>query len=314
MKVELLVVLLTSRCNLHCSYCYLNCTEKGEDLTLKTLHLLINRLETPPREIVLSGGEPTLIPDLLKAAIKLLREKFPRSLLSLQTNGTLLDRALVSFCREMKVGLGLSIDGPPEINDLSRGETKKTLQGLKLLEEEGLACGVTVTVTQKNVSFLGETALFLGLFAPVASLGLDLLRPAGRGQERDLPRASQLWQSLEGLEKALCFLRQKGRFLSWREKNLQTSPKGYCPAVRGRSLVLTPNAELYPCASLVGRKEFLLGTADGSFSTLPLGNGCLSCNPLCPGRCPSRSLLSPRAGELDCVVRHFFRLRSKEAL
>ncbi len=302
MKIELLVLLLTTRCNLRCLYCYLGCQEEGEELSTDQIKALLKRLSSAPREIVISGGEPTLFPERLAEVIGLLRRHFPRTRLSLQTNGTLLSRPLLSFFRQMKVGLGLSLDGPPEINEALRGQTEQVLRGLRLLEEEGLSCGVTVTITRKNVAFLGQTALFLSLFPAVASFGLDLLRPVGRAKEEDLPLEGELKQGLEDLNQSLSFLRGHGSRLRWREAERSPTKDGYCPAARARSLVLTPKGELYPCASLVGRQEFLLGQLDGRWRKISLQAGCGPCQAICPGRCPSRFLLSPRAGDLDCLL------------
>ncbi len=307
MKPELLVLLLTTRCNLSCSYCYLACTQRGKDMPLTVFEAVLEKVAYPPREIILSGGEPTLYP-ALKEVVQVLREKFPQSKISLQTNGTLLNRKLAAFLWTHRIGIGLSLDGPPEINERSRGETQAVVKALKLLSALGIGCGVTVTVTRENASRLGEVVFFLAQFPTVASFGLDLLRPIGRAQERDLPQAPELEQGLKSLEEALSWLMGYGRRLIWREARQGGSRRGYCPAERGKSMVLTPWGDLYPCASLVGHRQYLLGNVfDPEPRPKPLPSACTGCvqKDTCVGRCPSRALVSTRAAALDCLIRKF---------
>ncbi len=308
MKPELLVLLLTTRCNLACSYCYLSCIHIGEDMPLEVLYQALSRIKATPREIILSGGEPTLNPHLLLEAIKTIRERFPEARLSLQTNGTLLNERLIQVLKEYRVGLGLSLDGPPEVNEALRGETKRVLKAFKLLAEHDKACGVTITVTGFNAEYLGECILLLAQFAAVKSLGLDLLRPAGRGKGVPLPEEADLIRGLGELKLALNWLRLKGRRLILREVLRRKNPLGYCPAERGKALVITPFGDVYLCASLVEEKNFLMGNVFGEISPMALPRACGDClyYENCPGRCPSRAILSQKAARLDCLIKKTF--------
>ncbi len=306
MSPELLVLLLTTRCNLACKYCYLACGQEGEDMPWEVFRAVLARLRITPREVILSGGEPTLVPDLLRRIVKALRERFPRLRLSLQTNGTLLEPKLIEFLQVFRVGLGVSLDGPPEINEALRGGTGAVVKGLRLLADQGLACGVTVTVTWANARRLGETVLFLGQFSAVASFGLDILRPVGRGQREDLPPKADLRVGLIRAQEALFWLAAHGRTLVFREAQRRKEKGSYCPAQRGTALVITPNGDAYPCASLVGQERFFMGNiGNGELLPKKLPDPCGTCifRETCPGRCPSRALLSPEAASLDCLVR-----------
>jgi len=256
-------------------------------------------------KIIISGGEPTLLPGLLLQVSRTLREKFGRVRISLQTNATLLRPHLLASLQSLRIGLGISLDGPPELNETQRGESSSVIKGLRLLSCLNMVCGVTVTVTKTNAAHLAEVLFFLAQFSAVASFGLDILRPVGRGKHKDLPRASDLRKGLSALIRAWRWLNQRGRRLIWREATRSKNPFGYCPAERGQALVLTPRGELYPCASLVGHKEYLMGSVFETLSLQALPNGCKDCpeEGSCPGRCPSRALLSPEAAALDCLVR-----------
>ena len=307
MRPELVVLLLTTRCNLFCRYCYLSCGEVGEDMPFEVFQAVLARLETPPREVVLSGGEPVLVPDLLCRIVRALRERFARVRISLQTNGTLLEARLLEFLRHYGVGIGVSLDGPLEVNETLRGGTRDVVKGLRLLASLGVRCGVTITVTGTNAHRLGEAVLFLGQFPAVASFGLDILRPVGRAHEEDLPSAADLKHGLLGVQKAISWLEIHGRQLHWREATRRVNGRGYCPAERGTAMVVTPRGEVYPCASLVGYREFYMGNVlDGGLVRVALPRPCEGCGRDengCPGRCPSRALVSRQAAALDCLVR-----------
>ncbi len=313
---ELLVLLLTTRCNLSCRYCYLGCGPKGEDMPWEVFEATLYNLTKAPQEIVLSGGEPTLRPEFLLRVVKSLRQRFPRVRISLQTNGTLLHTRLLRALATLKVGLGLSLDGPLDINESLRGATQTVVRGLRLLTEEGLACGVTVTVTKKNAYRLGETVLFLAQFHAVASFGLDVLRPVGRARVDDLPSEEEFRQGLGQIFKVLAWLKARGRVLIWRE----TQPRSrgpYCAAQKGKAVVVTPQGQVYPCASLVGEKTFFMGYVGQDFLPKALPDPCEGCGLQgeCPGRCPSRAWLSPKAAALDCLIREslgFFQKKNSE--
>ncbi len=294
----------------------------------EVLRETLAHLKTQPKEIILSGGEPTIFPDNLKNILEILRTRFPEARISLQTNATLLSSTLISLIHHFGLGVGVSIDGPPEINESLRGKTGSVMAGLKLLAQEALGCGVTVTVNRDNASFLKEVILFLAQFPAVRSVGLDLLRPVDRANLALLPSTASLKAGLEGLKEAFSWLKSRGHHLILRETRSLSSSLAYCPAARGASWVVTPEGEIYPCASLIGHKKYRLGSiwgeeirveglpsaclaeattgaTDGIDYVEGLPSACLACpnKKFCPGRCPSRAILAPLAARLDCLLR-----------
>lgn len=53
---------ITTRCNMTCAHCGMNCTAKGEDMTFKTFKQAIEMSDL----IVIGGGEPTVHPQIEK--------------------------------------------------------------------------------------------------------------------------------------------------------------------------------------------------------------------------------------------------------
>lgn len=124
---------VTHRCNLACSYC----TQKEPDVfsdelpTAETKQLL-RRIRRETDSIVMTGGEPTLRPDIEELAAFARNECEFRSLL-LITNGTLLDRK--PGVLEAVTGLVVSLDAlaPDPTNPLSKpAAVPKVLDNIEL--------------------------------------------------------------------------------------------------------------------------------------------------------------------------------------
>ena len=131
------VVKVASRCNLNCNYCYVY--NKGDDsfrsqppvMDRATVSALLSRVLTYNQEqklrrvmFVFHGGEPLLAGEeffryFVREAAAVFRGRVKPSY-SMQTNGTLLNQDWYALFRELKISFGVSLDGPPEVNDRSR--------------------------------------------------------------------------------------------------------------------------------------------------------------------------------------------------
>ena len=78
---------------------------------------------------------------------------------SVQTNGDLIDRDHIRMFKQYGVSVGVSIDGPDELNDFrvprnknipASVTTAKTLANIKRCKEEGISVGIISTLHQKN--------------------------------------------------------------------------------------------------------------------------------------------------------------------
>src|SRR4030081_2901126 len=127
---------VTHKCNLACSYC----TQKepdvfSEELSTAETKRLLHRIRRETDSIVITGGEPTLRPDIEELVeYGRLTSKF-RSLL-LITNGTLLDRK--SGILRSVTGLVVSLDAltADPTNPLSKpAALPKVLENLELAQE-----------------------------------------------------------------------------------------------------------------------------------------------------------------------------------
>ena len=198
-RLDTVLVKTASRCNIDCSYCYVY---RGPDATWRlqpkrmpreVVAALGDRLvEQAGRQeagfaIVLHGGEPLLLGlDALAALLRGLRARLSpeRHPISIQTNGTLLDHDLLDLFAETRTSVSVSIDGPPEANDLARldhrgGSTcAATTRGIRLLaahpESDFLFAG-TLSVIQPAV----EPALVYGFLKALGTPSMDFLLQDG---------------------------------------------------------------------------------------------------------------------------------------
>ena len=199
-RLDTILVKTASRCNIDCSYCYVY---QGPDTTWRLQPKRMHRevaaslrerlVEQAGRQeagfaIVLHGGEPLLLGfDELAALLRGLRAHLSspeRHPISIQTNGTLLSEKLLDLFAETRTSVSVSIDGPPEANNLARLDHRgkstyaATMRGIRLLishfDSEFLFAG-TLSVIQPAVdpSFVYEFLKALG------TPGMDFLLQDG---------------------------------------------------------------------------------------------------------------------------------------
>jgi uncharacterized protein len=136
-KCRLLVVKVASRCNLNCSYCYVynagDLSYLTQPLVMSdaTVDALVKRVAEHCRRhrlgvftFVFHGGEPLMAgPRFFRHFAARVAAELPpdtKVRLRLQSNGTLVTKAWCELLKELKIGLGISLDGPKRINDLHR--------------------------------------------------------------------------------------------------------------------------------------------------------------------------------------------------
>lgn len=180
---------ITGICNLrclHCSAAMYNCPGNRNDLSLSEIRSLITQAKAlGARKIDLTGGEPTLRPDLCHI-IGMAKEAGLKT--KLLSNGTLLNEKKI---RELKAsgldGLAISLDGSSNaIQAKTRRTTETEFQNaitvIEIAARLGIAVKVNTAVSAMNLADLpniSRLAAGLGCYEHRICLFL----PVGRGQD-----------------------------------------------------------------------------------------------------------------------------------
>ena len=200
-------------CNLNCEYCFYlenrHCFPSGEkyrmpeDVLSAFITQYITSQPTPVVEFVWQGGEPTLLGIEFFQRVVNVQKPFANKKTisnSLQTNGTLLTDEWCRFLKKNNFMVGISLDGPKDIHDRYRRDSKgrgtfnQVMQGLKLLQKHKveynvLACVARDTAKQpldiyhffkeEGVEFIQFTPVVERLSGtPISPQGFRLAGPA----------------------------------------------------------------------------------------------------------------------------------------
>ena len=122
---------VTDACNLECRYCFVEQHPHfmSYDVALKAVHFLLENLEKKNKKfgtnekakITYFGGEPTLMWDeIIVPLTKYIRENNFPIMLTMTTNGTLLDEERIKFLKDNNIPILLSIDGAPTTQNYNR--------------------------------------------------------------------------------------------------------------------------------------------------------------------------------------------------
>lgn len=162
-------VAANSGCNLGCEYCY-----EEPDRNLKQTHidseydieLIMDRLkmikEDPEIDDIpgLHGGEPLMLRTKdIERIFKWIHENYDRGG-HIQTNGSLITEEIIHIFEKYDVNVGVSADGPGELNQLRRAKnngdeitrrmTNRTQQNIKRLVDSGVGAGMIVVLHGNN--------------------------------------------------------------------------------------------------------------------------------------------------------------------
>jgi uncharacterized protein len=231
--------------------------------------------ESPDSRVFLniSGGEPLLNPDLVKLIIQLAREnedKYEKEVvITLSTNGSLLDKEMLQVLTREKVELVISLDGGTELQNQMclmanhRPSFDLVRDRLKWVKESGVTYRVKSVVHHMNMANWDQ---LLELFRleeyPRVSLETVIAKPeaAYALTQEDVDHLKE--HVIELFEKYM-----QGDTFTGRILNLSAAVRcissqtnlGYACGAGKNYLCVTPNGDLYPCHLLVGHEQYRLG-------------------------------------------------------
>lgn len=178
----------TNRCNLKCKHCYQDSEHNAlaGELTLAEKLDLVDQMGAAHMPMLaLSGGEPTISPDL----VPVLRRASGHGMhLTLATNGTTMTRDRAAQLAQAGLRyVEISLDSvDPERHDAFRGEPglwEKTVQGARnVVATEGLRLGIAMCVHQGNIDEVEAMIDFAESLGAGCFAHFNFI-PVGRGLE-----------------------------------------------------------------------------------------------------------------------------------
>ena len=340
-ELKLLVLWVTTDCNLRCRYCYANGGSNAKymdwQVAKKAIDFMINHSRS--FTVQFAGGEPLLNMDLIEKVVN-----YTQGLnvcYQLQTNATLIDLKMAMRLKQLKIGIGVSLDGLPEINDYLRpfsdgkGSTIATITGLQYLGAVGTRVGLTCVLSANNVEGLPRLVELTSYLGNIEGITFDVLRPVGKARENDVrqanPRLAARYLNA-ALRRVDEITDQGGREVKFREVEqvkYLLSTRGvrqhHCYFDTSQMLVIKPEGDVYPCPSLTSFPEFYLGNImEQNFSKeLPVNlekakkliiypDRCFTCPErwLCGGPCLAQVYaqrkLSDKINLTGCVIKKVF--------
>jgi uncharacterized protein len=132
----------------------------SDDVMKTYISQLLEAQVAPQVTVAWQGGEPTLMGlAFFERAVEIAeRHRRPgqRIVHTIQTNATLLDGAWGAFLAEHNFLVGVSLDGPPALNDAYRVDRRgrptsdRVLRGLEILQRNGVEYNILCTVHAAN--------------------------------------------------------------------------------------------------------------------------------------------------------------------
>lgn len=169
------ILKMVDYCNFDCDFCRYPNNKNRNTMSLETYKVIVqkaceynihngcNRLS-----IIYHGGEPLLWGlDRFKLAIQFqdeLRAKYPylRIRNSIQTNGSLLNHEWIDFFKKNQFNIGLSIDGPDEINfHRNSSGNQIVFDNIKLMRKLDCHFGILSVITDKHAGWADKYYEFL---------------------------------------------------------------------------------------------------------------------------------------------------------
>ena len=259
-------IFLTQRCNLACRYCYIQKQEKTLSLDKADEIIQFIFKHTPAGEKVdigFFGGEPLLEFDLLKKITeKIIRHSSYREnnvILNVVSNGTLFSDDIAAFLKEQSIGLGISCDGLPAVQNKTR--PFKNGKGSSQIVEQNILKAlrwfplmpVNAVYSADTLPFLPETVDYLsGLGIRNIYLNQDI---SSKWTERDAGLLADIYTQIA--RKYLVFyLQGKPQYISLIDSKIAVVLRGgyktkeKCSMGKGE-LAYATSGNIYPCERLV---------------------------------------------------------------
>jgi len=251
-----LVFILTNDCNLLCHYCYMFGGEGKRldmplEMAIRALNLSVSNHRVDQLRISFFGGEPTMAFDKIQKIVRLAKGLGVNLAFHISTNG-ITNKKILDYLVQEKFLIGVSMDGPPYLNDLHRprldgsSSSGKVESTIKYLAKKGARFLIRATVSSLNVNKMTESLEYW------ASLGakyihFEPVNMSGRASTGYIqpPDADDY---INNFKKVLDKAEELNVYIiSSPFMNLLTPSVYYCSPSGGETLLFTPDGAISKC-------------------------------------------------------------------
>jgi len=248
MEFSTLTIILTDRCNFHCSYCYQKKANRWLDISTvtKTLDFFYPIL-AKEGYINFYGGEPLLAFDLVRETVahleRLNRTRKRKIHYSLSTNGGLLNEEILRFLDEHAFFLLLSFDGWAQDVSREKGSFERLVSLIpEILKRRRISLETNSVFTAETIGHLSKSIQL------ITRLGVPKVHIGFSSQRRWTP-SSLIRMKKEIADIRKCFLEsyEQGTDIPWVEMT-KTYRKAIYRCDAGREqMALAADGKLWGC-------------------------------------------------------------------
>jgi radical SAM protein with 4Fe4S-binding SPASM domain len=190
-QLSSLTILPNEICNLNCSYCYAAAGRSKQrldrELLLGAIRHFISIHGQNNRQLYISfggGGEPFLSWELIKESVEVASDLSDKlgieTGFSFATNGTLLNREMLSLIRKYQIKANVSFDILPDVQQAQRGRYEEVSRNLHRMAAAGISPTINAVITPLNVHRQEEMAIALiSNFPDIRRASFDFVVDAG---------------------------------------------------------------------------------------------------------------------------------------
>ena len=261
---------LTQNCNLNCLYCFRDLSSKpicmSDDMLLKICNHLIAYWSRHPEihlHIQAWGGEPLLQVDQIAMIRRAFDEVGMNPNIEIETNGTLIDEQIAKQLKELRIHIGVSIDGDPVVQNQQRPTlggkptSEKVESGIQSLHKfYGDEFGSITVVTKNTAARLYEILDYFVNTLHLTGIKFNPLRETGDYGQLSLSEAELAEFEKKLLEALVSYVKSGAKIteqnICQRLRNLVYRPCNNicnsCGCQGGYAMVtIDHNGDVYPC-------------------------------------------------------------------
>lgn len=209
----------TRRCNNHCLFCHDSEVQNGEIIETQKLKKEIEEAsKSGYTRLILSGGEPTLHPDIFELI------KFAKvcgfNWIQIITNGRMFaysdftNKAIASGLNEVTISFHSYIERISERLTDIKGSFTQTIMGINNLKKYNIVLSLDIVINNLNIKHLKDTIEFFHNNFNITEFDLLHLTPFGRAFENYKILKVEPYQEMRALKEAIDYA-QKNNIVIW---------------------------------------------------------------------------------------------------